>query len=127
MNNLSKNLGVALVAGLLAMGTVSTSYAAENSAGVAEFLNKSEDSAKKALEELRGGRADEAKVELKNVRQYTKEITGAAASMKLQKVNQVVKETMRILDEEKDLKKAADVLEPAVQSMSEINAESKKK
>jgi len=126
MKNLSKNLGAALVVGLMAMGTVSTSFAAENSAGVAEFLNKTEDSAKKALEELQGGRADEAKVELKNVRQYSKEITGQAASMKLQKVNQAVKETMRILDEEKDLKKAAEVLAPAVQSMKEINAESKK-
>lgn len=127
MKNLTKNLGVALVAGLLAFGTVSTSYAAENSAGVAEFINKSEDAAKKALEELRGGRADEARVELKNVRQYTKEITGQAASMKLQKVNGAIKETMRILDEEKDLKKAADTLEPAVKSLSEINADSKKK
>ena len=126
MKNLSKNLGVALVAGLMAMGTVSTSYAAENSAGVAEFLNKSEDSAKKALEELQGGRADEAKVELKNVRQYTKEITGQAASKKLQTANQAVKETMRIMDEEKDLKKAAETLAPAVQALKEINADSKK-
>jgi hypothetical protein len=127
---MNKNLGVVLMTGLLAMGTVGVvpaSYAAENSAGVAEFLDKSADSAKKALEELQGGRADEAKVELKNVRQYTKEITGAAASMKLQKVNQAIKETMRILDEEKDIKKAIEVLTPAVASMQEINAEAKKR
>lgn len=127
MKEMSKIFGVALVAGLLAVGTVSTSYAAENSAGVAEFLDKSADSAKKALEELQGGRADEAVVELKNVRQYTKEITGAAASMKLQKVNQAIKEAMRILAEEKDNKKAIDVLAPAVASLQEINAESKKR
>lgn len=127
MKEMSKIFGIALVAGLLAIGTVSTSYAAENSAGVAEFLDKSADSAKKALEELQGGRADEAVVELKNVRQYTKEITGAAASMKLQKVNQAIKETMRILAEEKDNKKAIDVLAPAVASLQEINAEAKKR
>jgi len=126
MKNLSKNLGAALVAGLLAMGAVSTSYAAENSAGVAEFLNKSEDSAKKALEELQGGRPDEARVELKNVRQYTKEITGQAASIKLQRANQAIKETVRILDEEKDNKKAIETLTPAVQALKEINADSKK-
>lgn len=126
-NKTIKVLGIALVAGVLAIGTVSPSYAAENSAGVAEYLDKSADSIKKALEELQGGRADEAVTELKNVRQYTKEITGAAASMKLQKVNQAVKETMRILSEEKDNKKAIDTLAPAVQSMQEINAESKKK
>jgi hypothetical protein len=125
MKNLSKNLGAAFVVGLLAIGTMSTAYSAENSQGVAEFLNKSEDSIKKALEELRGGRADEARVELKNVRQFTKEITGNAASMKLQKVNQSVKEALTILETEKDLKKAADVLEPAVKSMIEINAASK--
>ena len=127
MKNLSKKLGVALVAGLMAMGTVSTSYAAENSAGVAEFLNKSEDSAKKALEELQSGRGEEARVELKNVRQYTKEITGQAASKKLQTANGAIKETLRILEEEKDLKKAAETLAPAVQAIKEINADSKKR
>jgi len=122
---INKNLGVALMAGLLAFGTVGVvpvSYAAENSAGVAEFIAKSSDTLKKALEELQGGRPDEARVELKNVRQYTKEITGQAASIKLQKVNQAVKETVRILDEEKDNKKAIEVLIPAVQSMQEIAA-----
>ncbi|MFM8330895.1 MAG: hypothetical protein ACKN9T_04345 [Candidatus Methylumidiphilus sp.] len=126
-NKTIKVLGFALVAGMLAIGTVSTSYAAENSAGVAEFLDKSADSAKKALEELQGGRADETITELKKLRQFTKEITGQAASIKLQRVNQSVKETIRILEEEKDNKKALDVLAPAVQSMQEINAESKKR
>jgi len=118
------------MAGLLTVGSVgfaTVSVAAENSAGVAEFLDKSADSAKKALEELQGGRADEAKVELKNVRQYTKEITGQAASKKLQTFNQQVKETIRILEEEKDNKKAIEVLTPAVQLIQEINAESKKR
>ena len=120
---MNKNLGVALMAGLLAVGTVGfapVSYAAENSAGVAEFIAKSADTIKKALEELQGGRPDEARKELVNVRQYTKEITGQAASIKLQKVNQAVKETMRILDEEKDNKKAIETLTPAVKSMQEI-------
>ena len=129
MKKMSQKICVALVTGLLAIGTVSTAYAAENSAGVLEFIDKSTDSAKKALEELQGGRPDEARVELKNFRQQSKEITGAAASIKLQKVNQAVKETVRILDEEKTdtIKKAIEVLAPAVQSMQEINAESKKR
>ena len=127
MKNLNKTLGAALVAGLLAMGAVSTSYAAENAAGVAVFAEKSADSAKKALEDLQGGRAEEARVELKNVRQYTKEITGDAAGMSLQKANQQVKETIRVLDEEKDVKKAIEVLTPAVKSLQDIAAAAKKK
>jgi hypothetical protein len=121
MKNMSKTICAAMVTGLLAIGTVpTTSFAAENSAGVAEFINKTADSAKKALEELQGGRAEEAVVELKNVRQYSKEITGQAASIKLQKANQAVKETMRILSEEKDNKKAIEALTPAVNSLKEI-------
>ena len=117
---MNQKICVALVTGLLAIGTVSTAYAAENSAGVAEYINKTADSAKKALEDLQGGRPDEALVELKNERQYSKEITGQAASKKLQSANQIVKETMRILNEEKDNKKAIETLIPAVQSLKEI-------
>jgi len=126
MKKMNMKIGVALVTGLLAMGTVPAIHAAENSEGVAAFIEKSADASKKALEDLQGGRPDEARVELKNVRQYTKEITGQAASMKLQKANQAVKETVRVLDEEKDVKKAIEVLTPAVQSLQEINADSKK-
>jgi len=117
---------VALVAGLLTLGTVQVTHAAEDAGGVAKFIGLSYDAAKAALEAAKAGKKDETAANLKQVRQLSKEITGDAAGMKLQKVNQAIKETMRILDEEKDLKKAADVLEPAVKSMSEINAESKK-
>jgi len=122
---MSKTICAALVTGLLAVGTVSTTYAAENSEGVAKYIEQSTDSIKKGLEELQGGRADEARVELKKFRQESKEITGAAASIQLQKVNQAVKETLRILDEEKDNKKAIETLAPAVESMKDIAAKSK--
>ncbi|PZN77590.1 MAG: hypothetical protein DM484_14430 [Candidatus Methylumidiphilus alinenensis] len=120
MKKMNQKICVALVTGLLAIGTVSTVYAAENSAGVAEYINKTADSAKKALEDLQSGRPDEALVELKNERQYSKEITGQAASIKLQNANTIVKETMRILNEEKDIKKAIEALTPAVQKLKEI-------
>ena len=119
MKNLNQKICVALVTGLLAIGTVSTAYAAENSAGVADFINKSADSAKKALEELQGGRPDEARVELKNVRQYTKEITGQAASKKLQGANGAIKEAVELIDKG-DNKGAIAILTPAVQSLKEI-------
>ena len=122
-----KYFGAAVMAGLLAMGTVPATYAAENAAGVAEYAAKSADEAKKALEELQGGRADEARVALKNVRQYTKEITGDAAGMSLQQANKAVKESIRILEEEKDLKKSAEVLAPAVKTLQDIAAAAKKK
>lgn len=127
MKNISKNFGIALIAGLLSMGAVTVSYAAENAAGVSAFAEKTADSAKKALEDLQGGRVDEGRAELKNVRQYSKEITGDAAGMSLQKANQAVKETIRVLDEEKDVKKAIEVLTPAVKSLQEISAAAKKK
>jgi hypothetical protein len=122
-----KYLGAAVIAGLLAMGTVPATYAAENAAGVAEFAGRSADEAKKAYEELESGRADEARLALKNVRQYTKEITGDAAGMSLQQANKQIKEAIRILDEEKDLRKAADVLAPAVKTLQDIAAAAKKK
>ncbi len=127
MNKMSIKLGIALVAGLLAVGTVPSAYAAENAAGVTEFAAKTADAAKKALEELQSGRPDEAMVELKNVRQFSKEITGDAAGMPLQKANKAIKETMRILDEEKDNKKAIETLTPAVKTLQDIAASSKKK
>ena len=46
MKKMNQKICVALVTGLLAIGTVSTVYAAENSAGVAEYINKTADSAK---------------------------------------------------------------------------------
>ncbi len=127
MKNLNKSIFAALVTGVLAVGTVSTAYAAENSEGVAKYIDQSTDSIKKGLEELQGGRPEEARVELKKFRQESKEITGAAASIQLQKVNQAVKETLRILEEEKDNKKAIEALAPAVESMKEIAAKSKAK
>ena len=120
MKKMNQKICVALVTGLLAIGTVSTVYAAENSAGVAEYINKTADSAKKALEDLQSGRPDEALVELKNERQYSKEITGQAASIKLQNANTIVKQTMTILNEEKDIKKAIEALTLAVQKLKEI-------
>ena len=93
--------------------------------GWGPHLPAATEEATKALEELQGGRADEARMALKNARQYTKEMTGEVASIKLQKANQAIKETIRILDEEKDNKKAIEVLTPAVQSMKEINVEAK--
>lgn len=122
MKKMSQNVLAALVTGLLAIGTVSTAYAAEDADGVKKMIAETADSAKKALEELQGGRPDEARVELKKVRQSSKEITGQAASIKLQRANQAVKETLRILDEEKDNKKAIESLTPAVQSLQEIQA-----
>ncbi len=127
MNKLNMKLGVALVAGMLAMGSIPASYAAENAAGVSQFAEKSADSAKKALEELQSGRLDEARVELKNVRQFTKEITGDAAGMSLQQANKGIKETIRVLDDEKDIKKAIEVLTPAVKTLQDIAAATKKK
>lgn len=119
MKKITKNLGVALVTGLLAMGSVTVSYAAEDAGGVVKYIGLSYDAAKAALAAAKAGNKEETTANLKQVRQYTKEITGDAAGMKLQKVNQAVKAAGNAVDAG-DLPKAAELLEPAVKSLEEI-------
>jgi len=124
MKKITTKLGVALIAGMLGMGAVSVSYAAEDAGGVVKFIGLSLDSAKAALEASKAG--DKAKTieSLKQVRQQTKEITGDAAGMKLQKVNQAVK-AAGLEAEAGNLDKVADILAPAVKSLEEIKAGTK--
>jgi hypothetical protein len=125
MKTFTTKLGIALIAGMIGLGTVSVSNAAEDAGGVVKFIGLSLDSAKAAYDAAKAG--DKAKTieNLKQVRQQTKEITGDAAGMKLQKVNQAVKAAG--LEAEADhLDKAAELLAPAVKSLEEIKAASGK-
>jgi hypothetical protein len=61
---------------------------------------------------------------LKQVRQYTKEITGDAAGMKLQKANQAVK-APALEAEAGNLAKAAEALAPAVATLEDNEEERK--
>ena len=61
---------------------------------------------------------------LKQVRQYTKEITGDAAGMKLQKANQAVKAAAQEA-EAGNLAKAAETLAPAVATLEEMKKSAK--
>ena len=119
MKRITKNLGAALVSGMLALGAVSVSYAAEDAGGVVKYIGMSYDAAKAALDAAKAGDKDKASASLKQVRQYSKEITGDAAGMKLQKVNQAVKAAGNAVDAG-DLAKAAELLEPAVKSLEEL-------
>lgn len=119
MKNFTNKLGVALIAGMLGLGAVSVSYAAEDASGVVKFIGLSYESAKAALEAAKAGDKAKTTENLKLVRQQTKEITGDAAGMKLQKVNQAVK-AAGLAVEEGDLAKAAELLAPAVKSLEEI-------
>ncbi len=119
MKKMSKNLGVALIAGILAMGAASVSFAAENAAGVVTFIGKSLDAAKAAQDAAKVGDKEKTVASLKEVRQYTKEITGDAAGMKLQKVNQMIKKAASEA-EAGDLAKTAETLGPAVAGLEEI-------
>jgi hypothetical protein len=124
MNKLNKNIGVALVAGLLAMGTVSVAQAAEDAGGVVKYIGLSSDSAKAALDAAKAGDKEKTLASLKQVRQYTKEITGDAAGMKLQKANQAVKAAAQEA-EAGDLAKAAETLAPAVATLEEMKKSAK--
>jgi len=119
MKKITKNLGVALVSGLLALGAVSATYAAEDAGGVVKYIGLSYDAAKAALDSAKAGNKEATSTSLKQVRQYTKEITGDAAGMKLQKVNQAVKAAGNAVDAG-NLAEAATLLEPAVKSLEEI-------
>jgi len=124
MKKITTKLGVALIAGMLGLGAVSVSYAAEDAGGVVKFIGLSLDSAKAALEAAKAGDKAKTTENLKQVRQQTKEITGDAAGMKLQKVNQAVKAAGNAVDAG-DMAEAIKQLEPAVKSLEEIKAASK--
>lgn len=124
MKKIIRKLGVALVSGALAFGAVSASYAAEDAGGVTKFIGLSYDAAKAALEAAKAGDKATTSAKLKEVRQLSKEITGDAAGMKLQKVNQAVKAAGNAVDAG-DLPKAAELLAPAVKSLEEIKSGSK--
>jgi hypothetical protein len=119
MTKITKNLGAALVTGLLALGSVSVSYAAEDAGGVVKYIGMSYDSAKAALESAKAGNKEATTTSLKQVRQYTKEITGDAAGMKLQKVNQGIKAAASAV-EANDMAKAVELLTTAVKSLEDI-------
>ena len=124
MKKMTTNLGVALVTGLLAFGSVSVSSAAEDAGGVVKFIGMSLDSAKAAQDAAKAGDKEKTLENLKKVRQYSKEITGDAAGMKLQKVNQAVKAAASEA-EAGNLTKAAETLAPAIKSLEEIKSGSK--
>ncbi len=86
---------------------------------VVKFIGLSYDSAKAALDAAKAGKKDETLASLKQVRQYSKEITGDAAGMKLQKVNQAIKAAAIQVDAN-DLAGVAATLEPAVKSLEEM-------
>jgi hypothetical protein len=119
MKKTTQMIGVMLIGGLLAVGTVSTSYAAEDAGGVTKYIGLSLDSAKAAVEAAKA--KDKAKTieSLKQVRQQTKEITGDAAGMKLQKVNQAVKQAKGEADNEL-FDKVIETMTPAVAALEEI-------
>lgn len=119
MKKITTNLGAALVAGALALGASAVSLAAEDAGGVVKYIGMSYDSAKAAMESAKAGKKDETLASLKQVRQYTKEITGDAAGMKLQKANQAVKAAGSEA-EAGDLAKAAETLAPAVATLEEM-------
>jgi hypothetical protein len=119
MKKIAKHFAVALVSAVLATGSVAVSNAAEDAGGVVKYIGMSYDSAKAALDAAKVGDKQKTTESLKQVRQYSKEITGDAAGMKLQKVNQAVKAAGNAVDA-CDMAKAVELLGPAVKSLEEM-------
>lgn len=110
-------LGVALVTGMLTLG--GAAYAAEDAKGVIEFTTKSYESSKAAVEALQKGDKAAAAEYIKNFKQQTKEITGAGASMTLQKANQAVKQAALDL-EAGDMTKALENMNKGHELMTKV-------
>lgn len=128
MKNLkvSKVLAALMLGGMLSLTVVPAVYAVETAHGVAEFTQKSLDSAKAALEHAKAGHKAETLTSLKEIRQYTKEITGDAAGKKLQDANKHIKEAINAVDAN-DLNAAAEHLNVAIPMLDEINTRTKSK
>jgi Cu2+-containing amine oxidase len=87
---MTKKLGVALLTGMLTL--TGLALAAEDSKGVIEFVTKSYESSKAALQQIQKGDKEGAVSSIRNFRQQTKQITGSAASSTLQKANQSIQQ-----------------------------------
>ena len=106
-----------MVSGILFMGTVTTAYSDENCYEKTDKLKcanliKPAEYAQTALEKLEGGRTDEAILDLKNARMSIHEYDPTHSVYELQKALKGIKETLLILFEEHDNKKAIEVFTP---------------
>ena len=119
MKKTSNILGVALVSGLLSVGVVN---AAENAAGVVEFMGKTVEATKEALTHAKEGNEKACLDSIKSVKQFYKEITGDAAGKPLQDAMKKVKAAQGECEKEGGGPAAAAILAEALATMEKIKS-----
>lgn len=117
MNKIVKALSVILVAGA-ASGSL---FAAENAAGVKEYMGKTIETAKQAQAAAAAGDEAACLAAIKQTKQNYKEITGDAAGKPLQDAMKKIKEGQAHC-EAGNAKEAAPILTEAVATMEKVNA-----
>jgi hypothetical protein len=121
MKNVSKNLGVALMAGMFSLGVASVSHAAENAAGVIEHMNKTVEVTKEAYIHAKEGNEKGCVDSIKQAKQHYKEITGDAAGKPLQDAMKKMKEAQGHCEQgEGHGPAAAEILAGVVAAMEKI-------
>ena len=106
---------------LSAMLLAGTAFAAENAAGVKEFMGKTVQTAKEAQAAASAGDEAGCKAAIKQTKQYYKEITGDAAGKPLQDAMKKIKEAQAHC-EAGNAQEAAPLLSEAVATMEKVNA-----
>lgn len=122
MKNINKKIGIALVAGIASLGFASLSHAAENAAGVVEYMNKTVEATKEAYTHAKEGNEKACLDSIKQVKQFYKEITGDAAGKPLQDAMKKVKAAQADCEKEGGGPDAANTLGEAVAAMEKIKA-----
>jgi hypothetical protein len=124
MKNLriAKALGALMLGGALAVGGVASVSAAENKAGVVEFMDKTVKSVEEALAEAKGGNEKGCLASIKQAKQYYKEITGDAAGKPLQDAIKQLKLAQAECEKEGGGPQAAAILTDVVAALKKVQS-----
>jgi hypothetical protein len=117
MSKIFKALGALLLTGAVS----GSAFAAENAAGVREFMGKTVQTAKEAQAAAAAGDKAGCLTAIKQTKQYYKEITGDAAGKPLQDAMKKIKEGQAQCEADKP-QDAAPILGEAVAGMEKVNA-----
>jgi len=116
-NTIAKVLGAFLLTGAFGLSAI----AAENAAGVKEFMSLTLKTAQQAQAAAAAGNKEGCLAAIKQTKQYYKEITGDAAGMPLQNAMKRLREG-QVSCQNDDLDGAASVLKEVVATMERINS-----
>lgn len=122
IQKISNGLGALMVGSALILSGSSSVYAAESASGVKEAMEQTVKATEQALEAAKGANEKGCLANIKQAKQYYKEITGDAAGKPLQDAIKRLKEAQAECDKEGGGPKAAEILTEVVASMKKIQS-----